>query len=80
MNIYDFDNTIYEGDTGVDMVLYGLKKHPFKVIKCIIKGLKLRKKYKSSNIGAVKEEFFAFLYQFLLIFFLVHFLLCYHYN
>ena len=63
MNIYDFDNTIYEGDTGVDMVLYGLKKHPFKVIKCIIKGLKLRKKYKSSNIGAVKEEFFALLYQ-----------------
>lgn len=63
MNIYDFDNTIYEGDTGVDMVLYGLKKYPFKVIKCIIKGLKLKRKYKTTNISEVKEEFFAFLYE-----------------
>lgn len=63
MNIYDFDNTIYEGDTGVDMVLYGLKKFPFKVIKCIVRGLKLRRKYKTTNISEVKEEFFAFLYE-----------------
>lgn len=63
MNIYDFDNTIYEGDTGVDIVLYGLKKFPFKVIKCIVRGLKLRRKYKTTNISEVKEEFFAFLYE-----------------
>ena len=63
MNIYDFDNTIYEGDTGVDMMLYGFKKYPFKVIKCVIRGLKLKKKYNSLNISEVKEEFFSFLYE-----------------
>ena len=63
MNIYDFDNTIYEGDTGVDMVFYGLKKYPFKTLKCVIKGLKLRKKYKTTNNREVKEAFFAFLYE-----------------
>lgn len=63
MNIYDFDNTIYEGDTGVDMMLYGFKKYPFKVLKCVIRGLKLKKKYNSLNISEVKEEFFSFLYE-----------------
>ena len=63
MNIYDFDNTIYEGDTVVDMMLYGFKKYPFKVIKCVIRGLKLKKKYNSLNISEVKEEFFSFLYE-----------------
>lgn len=63
MNIYDFDNTIYEGDTGVDMMLYGFKKYPLKVIKCVIRGLKLKKKYNSLNISEVKEEFFSFLYE-----------------
>ncbi len=63
MNIYDFDNTIYEGDTGVDMVLYGLKKYPFKTLKCVFKGLKLRNKYKTTNNREVKEAFFAFLYE-----------------
>ena len=28
MNIYDFDGTIYGGDSTVDFVLYSLKKHP----------------------------------------------------
>ena len=28
MNIYDFDGTIYSGDSTVDFVLYSLKKHP----------------------------------------------------
>ncbi len=63
MNIYDFDNTIYEGDTGVDMVLYGLKKYPIKTLKCVFKGLKLRKKYKTTNNREVKEAFFGFLYE-----------------
>lgn len=63
MNIYDFDNTIYKGDTGVDIVLYSFKRYPFKVIKCIIKGLKLKKKYKSFNDKNVKEALFSFLFE-----------------
>ena len=27
MNVYDFDNTIYDGDSTKDMVIYGLKKY-----------------------------------------------------
>lgn len=28
MNVYDFDNTIYRGETGVDLFLYYLKRDP----------------------------------------------------
>ena len=28
MNIYDFDGTLYAGDSTVDFILYSLKKHP----------------------------------------------------
>ena len=28
MNVYDFDNTIYEGESGVDLFLGYLKKEP----------------------------------------------------
>lgn len=28
MNVYDFDNTIYRGDSTADFYLYCLKKHP----------------------------------------------------
>lgn len=28
MNIYDFDGTLYDGDSTVDFLLYSLKKHP----------------------------------------------------
>ena len=54
MNIYDFDNTIYEGDTGVDMMLYGFKKYPFKVIKSLIRGIKHKNKYNNLKISQVK--------------------------
>ena len=28
MNIYDFDGTLYDGDSTFDFILYSLKKHP----------------------------------------------------
>ena len=28
MNVFDFDNTIYEGESGIHMFLYFLRKHP----------------------------------------------------
>ena len=28
MNVYDFDGTLYSGDSTVDFYLYALKKHP----------------------------------------------------
>ena len=46
MNIYDFDNTIYKGDTNKDILLYSFKKHPFKVIKALKKTKKLECDYK----------------------------------
>ncbi len=43
MNVYDFDNTIYRGESGVDLFLYFLKRDPKLVtalpwaISCILK-------------------------------------------
>lgn len=37
MNVYDFDGTIYDGDSGVDIVKYGLKTHTFLVIWTLLK-------------------------------------------
>lgn len=33
MNIYDFDNTIYDGDSSVDFFLFSLKKHKKNFLK-----------------------------------------------
>lgn len=64
MNIYDFDGTIYDGDSCVDIVIYGLKKHFFTVIPCINRTYKLYKKYKKQLISfdEVKESLISFLY------------------
>ncbi len=34
MNVYDFDNTIYKGDSTTDLFLYSLRKHP-KILKLL---------------------------------------------
>lgn len=39
MNVYDFDNTIYDGDCSIDFFLYSIKKHPkliFNIPKIVI--------------------------------------------
>ena len=28
LNLYDFDGTIYDGDSGVDLILFSIKKRP----------------------------------------------------
>lgn len=35
MNVYDFDNTIYDGESSVDFFMFCLKKRP-KLIKYIL--------------------------------------------
>ena len=37
MNVYDFDDTIYDGDTNKDLLKYSLKKYPLLVIKSLLK-------------------------------------------
>ncbi len=65
MNLYDFDNTIYDGDTNKDIILYSLKHYPFKVIKSLIRAKKLKKKYKKGLIKfeKVKETMLSFLFE-----------------
>ena len=65
MNIYDFDYTIYDGDSCKDIVLYGLKKHPFKTLKSLIKTNSLNKKYKKGLISfdIVKESLLSFIFK-----------------
>ena len=65
MNIYDFDNTIYNGDTNKDILLYSFKKHPFKVIKALNKTKKLERDYKRGLITfeRVKEVMLSFLFE-----------------
>lgn len=65
MNIYDFDNTIYNGDTNKDILLYSFKKHPLKVIKALNKTKKLERDYKRGLITfeRVKEAMLSFLFE-----------------
>ena len=65
MNVYDFDDTIYDGDTEVDIVKYGLRKHPFLTIESLIKANKLNKEYKKGNLEfeIVKENLLSFIFR-----------------
>lgn len=62
LNVYDFDNTIYNGDSSVDFWLYCMKKNPYIVIilpyQVIMAFL-----YKCKLIDKIrfKEAFFCFL-------------------
>ena len=64
-NKYEFDNTIYKGDTNKDILLYSFKKHPFKVIKALNKTKKLERDYKRGLITfeRVKEAMLSFLFE-----------------
>ena len=50
MTVYDFDNTIYDGESGVDLFLYFLEKDPTLVTK-IPWGLKILKDYKIAKLS-----------------------------
>ena len=59
MNVFDFDNTIYDGESGMDIFLYFLKKDPFGVAKYGTKFMEGFIKYKMNKIqiDEVKSEY-----------------------
>ena len=63
--IYDFDGTIYDGDSCRDIVKYGLRKHPFITIRALKKANKLNKEYKAGLISfdKVKQTLLSFIFQ-----------------
>jgi phosphoserine phosphatase len=65
MNIYDFDGTIYNGDSCQDLIIYRLKKHTILTIKSLVKTIKLRTKYKKGLIPfeVVKESLLSFIFK-----------------
>lgn len=62
MNIYDFDGTIYEGDSSVDFYWYALKKAPH-ILRFLPKQLLgfIRYARKQIDKTALKSHFFCFL-------------------
>ena len=62
MNVYDFDGTIYDGDSSVDFYLFSLRKN-IKIIKYIPRQIKALIQYKFKKIDKtkMKEIFFSFL-------------------
>lgn len=65
MNIYDFDNTIYNGDTNKDLIKYAFKKHPLLVIKSLRKAKRLRKDLKRNLVTFenIKEAMLSFIFE-----------------
>lgn len=65
MNIYDFDNTIYNGDTNKDIIKYAFVRHPFLVIKSLNQANKLKKEYKKGLVSfeRVKESMLGFIFK-----------------
>lgn len=61
MNVYDFDKTIYDGDSTVDFYFYCMKKFP-RIVICIPLQLLAMIKYKSKIIDKtkMKEKFYCF--------------------
>lgn len=49
MNVYDFDDTIYDGESGLDMFFYFLKKDA-SLLKIIPKVFKAFTEYKNGNV------------------------------
>ncbi len=62
MNVYDFDNTIFKGDSSIKFILYSFIRHPFLVLGSLIKSLKEIVKYifKKSDLGLIKSDMFSF--------------------
>ena len=65
MNLYDFDNTIYDGDSCKDIIVYGLKKHFLLTIKSLLNAYKLNSQYKKNIIPfeRVKENMLSFIFE-----------------
>lgn len=65
MNVYDFDDTIYYGDTNKDIMKYAFKRYPFLVIKALLKTIIPFIKYKMKKIPfeRVKEVMLSFIFE-----------------
>ena len=63
MNVYDFDKTIYNGDSTLDFYFFCLKKKPF-ILKQFPKQFYSAIRYKLKKITKTefKEKFYTFLY------------------
>ena len=60
MNIYDFDGTLYAGDSTVDFLLFSLRKHPGLLRFLPLQGIAFFKYYvlKATDKTAMKEQFY----------------------
>ena len=65
MNIYDFDGTIYNGDSCRDIVKYGILKHPILTLKALKKADELNAQYEQGLVPfeKVKEEMLSFIFK-----------------
>lgn len=63
INIYDFDKTIYNGDSSIDFLEYSLKKHFYLVMKSIIKTIPILSKYtlKKCEFKEVKQMLYSYI-------------------
>lgn len=50
MNVYDFDNTIYQGESGVDMFFYYMKRHP-QLLLALPWGIQAVVRYKTGKMS-----------------------------
>ena len=64
MNIFDFDGTIYDGDSCKDIIIYGLRKHFLVVVPSLYRTIKMYKKYKKDLVSfdSVKESLISFIF------------------
>lgn len=62
MNVYDFDGTIYKGDSGADFIKFMYLKKPIFMTGHLLKSLKYIAKYgmKKIKFKEMKENLFAF--------------------
>ncbi len=62
MNVYDFDGTVYRGDSSVDLYIFCLLRHPNILSRLPSQmGAFFRYKRKKCNKTAMKEVFFSYL-------------------
>ena len=58
MNVYDFDNTIYDGESVIDFYLFALKKNP-RLITVLPKLIQMLIRYKTCRISVEELLFVA---------------------
>lgn len=63
MNAYDFDKTIYDGDSGVDLIKYTFRKKPLLIIKRIpiVTYYGIKYFFKCTTFEKLKSKIFSFL-------------------